>query len=235
MVNLSPDTEPMAIWATHLVVFDKSLSLTQNVVMTQGRQALYALVKRIDRLYELLNESPQIIDCYLSPEIPYILTEVFTHQGTASSILFNSSPRASGEGARSYKLRIERFEYVRDICDQAQLSRSILTNRTLRNQLIHIDSYIEKAMRTPYTGWSIDTAMAYRDQYQAPNGMNVGFCRTFIVSEEKLLHFGHEISIKGLRREAENVLNAVFGNPLTPPPKPPAHSRQGQMAGSPRR
>jgi hypothetical protein len=225
MTNLSSNTEPMAIWATHLVVFNKDLSLTQNVVMTQGRQALYALVKRIDRLYALLHENPQIIDLYLSPEIPYILTEICAHQGVASSILFNGSDRPNDESARAYALRIERYKYVQDICDGNSIQRSLLTSRTLRNQLIHIDSYIEKAMRTPNTGWAIDTAMTHRDQYQAPNGIKTGFVRTFIASEEVLIHLGHEISIKELRREAENVLNAVFGNPLTPPPEPPTHSR----------
>lgn len=217
----------MAIWANHLVVFDKSLSLTQNVVITQGRGALQALIRRIDRLYQLLHDQPRLLDFYIHPEIPQVLTEIFAHQGVASSILFNGSPRPRDESARSYQLRIERFEYVRDLCDTASVSRAILTNRTLRNQLIHMDSHVEKAMRTPNTGWFIDSAMAYRDQFQAPNGITTGFCRTFISSEEVLIHLGHEISVKGLRQEATDVLRALFGETPTEPPSLPAHSRQG--------
>lgn len=227
MDNFSTQTEPMAIWANHLVVFDKSLSLTQNVIITQGRGALKALVRRIDRLYTLLHEQPNLVDFYINPEIPQVLTEIFAHQGVASSTLFNGSPRSGSESARAYKLRTERFEYVRDICDSAGISRDILTNRTLRNKLIHMDECIERAMRTPNTGWSIDSALAYRDQFQAPNGIKVGFCRTFIVAEEVLIHLGHEISIKQLRKEAQNTLSALFGDPPTAPPALPAHSRQG--------
>ncbi len=152
----------MAIWSHQpLQVFDRDISLTQNVVMTQGCQALAAMILRIDRLYELLGSTPQLIDSYIHQEIPYVLTEICAHQGVASNILFNCSPRASDESARAYGLRIERYEYVKRFCDADGLDLTILTSRTVRNQLMHIDSYIEKAMRTPNTGWFIDSAIAF--------------------------------------------------------------------------
>jgi hypothetical protein len=45
--------EPSAIWSSKLIIFDKSIGLTQNVILSHARGALHALVSRIDRLYEL--------------------------------------------------------------------------------------------------------------------------------------------------------------------------------------
>lgn len=227
--KLSDSTEPMAIWAQSLVMFDEEISPTQNVILSQGRQALSALLLRIDRLYKVLAEPPLIENFYPHPEIPHLLTEICAHQGVASSIMFNGSPRASDESARAYELRIARYRYVREFCDAANVDLSILRSKTLRNKLIHIDSHVEKAMRTPETGWIIDSAIGYRDQFRNPDVKKVGFCRTFVVQEEKILHLGHEIFVPDLYNQTVSVLACVFGVPPKALPTPPTHSLRAKQ------
>lgn len=220
-------TGPTAIWSTtSLQVFDKNISATQNVILSQGRFALLSMLGRIVNLYQCLAVQPNIIDSYLHPEIPQIINEICLHQGIASSILFNGSSQSQNENKYMYNLRMERFEYVKNFCSLSSIETPTLSNRQLRNQLVHIDEYLVKAMREPNTGWVIDSAHAYRDQFSAPNGLKIGFCRCFIASEEIILHLKSEISIPSLWEEASATLAAVFGIPQKPAPQAPPHSRR---------
>lgn len=218
--------EPAALWSTRLIVFDKSISMTQNVILSQGRYALQDLVRKIDILYDRLKYLPNLIDGYVHEEIPQIVGEICFHQGLASSIMFNDSERGNKETARSYRLRLERFKYIKDMCREAHTDVSLLGNRIIRNQIVHMDHYIAQAMKKPNTGWFVDIAIARRDQFTAPPPLEIGFCRCFIASEEIILHLDNEISVRKLRAEATSVLSIVFGTPPIPPPPPPAHSRQ---------
>jgi len=218
--------QPSAIWSTREMVFNKDgLDLTQNVIISQGRYALQATIKRIDQLYEYVNSTPGMIDMYIHQDIPDALTDICMHQGIASDILFNTSPRGQKESAHHYKLRIERAKYVRNLLAKRGIDTPILSNKTVRNQLVHIDQHLERALQAPDTGWFFDVAIAYRNQFASP-GLKVNFCRTFIASEEIILHLGNEIPVRKLRAEATLVLKVVFGTEPTPPPPTPYHSRR---------
>jgi hypothetical protein len=214
--------EPSAIWSTSLIVFDKQISLTQNVIFSHGRVALLALVRHIDRLYELLGTFPNVTNAYIHPEIATTLSDVYFQQGTASTILFNDSPQAAKENAAAYKLRVGRVSYVKHLT--ANCPTAVLANRKVRNALVHVDEYLAKELRKENTGWAIDSAWPDRDAFVAPPGISVAYCRCYIGSEDKILHLGHEISISALRMEASAVLGAVFGVPPTSPPSYPASS-----------
>jgi hypothetical protein len=225
--------EPAAIWSSRLIVFDKEISLAQNIILSHGRSALSALLKKIKLLYELLDYMPNMIGFYPHPDIPLVLTEMCFHQGMASSIMFNNSERGHNENARSYRARIERYGYVHSFCKSQGVNIPILTSRTVRNQMVHIDAYLEKALRKPNAGWLIDGAIAYRDQFSAPDGISIEFCRAFIASKEIILHLGDEIPIRGLWHEATAVLAVVFGTPPTEPPPSPSHSRLAPLPPPP--
>jgi hypothetical protein len=203
--------EPSAIWSSKLIVFDRSISLTQNVILSHARGALHALVNRIDRLNELVRTSPPIVDFYVDPEIPPTLTDLAFQQGLASTILFNSGPKGDRENSGAYRLRLDRTGYVKQRC--AQISTSVLANRKIRNSLTHVDEYLARELSRPNTGWIIDSAIARRDQFTPPGGLQVGFCRTYISSEDVMLHLGNEISLRHLRDEATGVLRAIWNEP----------------------
>lgn len=203
--------EPAAIWSLARVCFDDEISLTQNVILYHGQSALLALVQRIGRLTELLAQSTIVGGLYSHPEIPQTLTEIFTHQGVASSILFDSSDRGKDESARALKLRRERVEYVGKYCSEAGLTITALSDRSMRNRLIHMDEYVEKALRRPNTGWFVDTALQERTTFGPPHGVSIGYCRCFIASEGTLVHLGREASLANLLNEAVALLAVVFG------------------------
>jgi hypothetical protein len=204
--------EPSAIWSAKLIIFDKSISLTQNVILSHARVALHALVDRIDRLHQQVRDSPPIVDFYAHPDIPSTLSDLGFQQGVASTILFNDGPKSARENSASYQLRLDRLAYVKRHC--ANISTTVLENRKIRNSLVHVDEYLARELaKAPNTGWMIDSAIGRRDQFTAPPGISIGFCRMYIASEDVLLHLGNEISIAALRAEAKGVLSAIWGEP----------------------
>lgn len=204
-------SEPSAIWSNKLIVFDKEIGLVQNVILAHGRDALKAVVTRIDQLHALLLKMPHVIDVHLDPDIPSIVSDICFQHGVASTVLFNDSKRGKDEEAYLYRLRMERVGYVRRFCRERELS--ILANRKIRNSLTHIDEHLAKALRRPTTGWFIDAAIAARDQFTAAaHGITVAFCRTYISSEDMIIHLGNEIPLDKLRDEAIFVLAVVFGS-----------------------
>lgn len=46
--------EPAAIWASRQVVFDDEVSLTQNVILSQGSYALHGVLEQVSRLRMLV-------------------------------------------------------------------------------------------------------------------------------------------------------------------------------------
>lgn len=224
--------EPSAIWSDRRIVFDKSISLTQQIILSHGAVALQSLIKRIDYLHELVVFWPALIDYHPHPEIPGTLSELAYHQGVASTILFNDQSRMTNENSGTYQLRMGRLAYVKAKCQN--ISTAVLADRKIRNSLTHVDEYLAKKLSRPKTGWSIDSAFGRRDQFTAKqHGIDIAFCRTYISSEDVLIHFDNEISISALRAEAVNVLRAIWNEapheqpekPSQPPPnlepKPP--------------
>jgi hypothetical protein len=206
--------EPAALWSLRAVVFDKSISPTQNVILCHAWVALDAIINRIDHLRELVAAHPNFIDFHPHPEISSTLSDLAFQQGLASTILFNDAPRGQRESSAAYKLRLSRLAYVRQKC--ANIPISVLTNRQIRNSLVHIDEYLVREMAKPKTGWLVDSAIARRDQFTAAqHGIDVAFCRTYISSEDVLIHFDNEISLIELRREANEVREAIYGAPRT--------------------
>ena len=148
------------------------------------------------------------------PDIALIASDICFQQGVASTVLFNDAERAASESAYLFRLRTERVDYVRRLCDGRALQ--ILPDRKMRNSLIHIDEHLAKALRKPNTGWFIDTAIGWRDQFVAERpGTEIAFCRTYISSEDSILHLGNQISLAKLRDESAFVLAAVFGQAVS--------------------
>jgi hypothetical protein len=216
-------TESPVIWSNNLIVFDRSIGVTQNVILSHARIALQALISRIDHLHELVATTPRWTNMHPHPEIPSTLTDIASQQGIASTILFDDVRRAK-ENERDYKVRQNRISYVKSHC--ACFPTAGLSNRKIRNSLTHIDEYLISAMKKPNTGWFVDCAIIRRDEFIPPNGLQIGFCRTYISSEDVILHLGNEIVVSTLRQEAQNVLTAIWGEPAHEPPQLPGETLQ---------
>ena len=203
--------QPAAIWSLRLVVFDKGIGLTQNVILSQAADALRAVVDRIRTLQALIASSP-IQDTYISPAIPGMLSDLCYQAGLASTILFNNSSRGKKESALAFSLRKERLRYVQDLCASQNLQTPILKDRSLRNALTHIDEHLADALtQDANVGWLIDSAIESRTQFSAPPGLCVGYCRSYIRSEDKIVHLDHELPLSALAAECTAVRAVVFG------------------------
>jgi hypothetical protein len=188
------------------------------VILSHARNALQALISRINRLLELTEAFPVLTNMHPHPEIPSVLSDIAFQQGTASTIMFNDSPRSTRENARNYQLRLDRVKYIRDFC--AKIELRVLPDRKVRNSLTHIDEYLARALTKPKTGWFIDVALSRRDEFTAQQyGIGIDFCRTYIKSENVILHLGHEISLSQLKGEAVSILREVWGEGSTKHPR----------------
>ena len=164
--------EPSAIWSTRLIVFDKAVSLTQNVILSHARFALHAMIERIDALHEMAKAMPNLVNMAPHPGIPAILTDLCNQQGIASTILFNDRPKTRQESDLAFALRKKRVEYVKYWSKQVPIK--ILSNRKMRNSLTHIDEHLADALAKPKTGWFIDVAIGKRDEFTAQqHGMEI--------------------------------------------------------------
>ncbi len=221
---------PSALWGTKLIVFDKEISLIQNVVLSTARDSLVALINRIDYLYSLIEVWGEKIYPPITPEIPYTIHDIFMHQGLAANIMFNKSIKGKSESGSHYRLRVERAEYVDKYLVDAKLN--IFPNKRLRNKLAHADEAIEAAMQEQNTGWFVDACVGTRDEYSVPTkpDMRIAFCRCYIISENVISHLGEEVNLTALREEASIILAHVFGVSTQPPRLSPAHIHQEALA-----
>lgn len=209
--------EPAAIWATKQIIFDKSLSNTQNIILSQGRAALQALISHIDRVHDLWR-SRLTENVSLDNSISSTLFDICTQQGLASTILFDEVVR-SKENAAARALRSERVNYVK--AETAKANIQVLNDRKVRNALVHMDEYLAVALRKPNTGWFIDMAVRSRSEFSPTSGINVDFCRCYIGAEDVILHLGHEIKLSAVRQEASDILRLVFSpTEIVTPPAP---------------
>ncbi len=203
--------EPAAIWSLQRVIFDKAIGNTQNIILTQGASALKATINRIDKLQELINNSP-IKNTFIDPDIPPTLSDLCAQAGVAATILFNDNRQGRLETDIAYTLRKERIKYVKDLCDAQNFISLTLTNREVRNSLTHIDERLADILTSdPNIGWFIDIAIPNRNEFSAPNGITIKFCRSYIANENKILHLDQELDLKNLRQECVVILAIVFG------------------------
>lgn len=203
--------QPAAIWSLKRVVFDKEINLTQNVILTQASSALVATVNRIDQLYRFIIGGP-LTNVAIDTGIAPILSDLCSQAGIAATILFNKGPKGRLESEVAYNLRLERKEYVEKFCTQQNFIPETLTNREVRNSLTHIDERLADILtKDSNVGWFIDTAINKRDEFVAPIGISIKFCRCYIISENKVLHLDQELDIAKLRHECIVILAIIFG------------------------
>jgi hypothetical protein len=180
------------------------------VILSYARDALTTVIARIDRLYQIV-KPPDMklpIAVVVDAEVPPLLTDLIYHQGLASLLLFNDSPKSRSENGAAYKSRTERAAYVKERCKK--ISTQLLSNRKVRNSLTHLDEYLVKELARENTGWFIDVVVVRRNEFKPQRAVNVRYCRSYIMEEDVLLHFDNEIKLSALKEECENVLKAVW-------------------------
>src|SRR3954454_792400 len=77
--------------------------------------------KKLIFLYSIAGPDLQKKAMYINTEIPRTLTEICPHQGIGSNTMFNDSERSHKESASPYKMRIERHNCSKAICDSGAL------------------------------------------------------------------------------------------------------------------
>lgn len=204
--------EPIAIYSIRGLIFDKELSNVQNLIMMQGGFALEATVHRIKTLYSVCG--PKYGNkVFPNPNISAILQDLCAQAGIASQILFNGNPNKSRlESQTAYNLRVERYEYVQQLCRQHQFDPAVLTNREVRNALTHIDERMADILtKEEGVGWFVDYAASIRDALEPPpNVKKIEFCRTYIHNESLILHLGNELNLDTLMEECITALKIIF-------------------------
>ena len=202
--------QPEAIWSNSFAKVNKDFSLTQNVILSQGKSALTSTLSRIDLLRNLTNLNPSE-NTAIHPEIPSILSDLCYQAGLASTILFNDNQKGKMESEVAYNLRLERIQYMSEICAKIDLSLVILRDRDLRNSLTHIDEHIADILTSSQNaGWFIDVAVKSKKEWVAPEGISINYIRSYIIEDDVIIHLGKELPVSVLREECVNLLQKVF-------------------------
>jgi len=205
--------EPAAVYGIKQVVFDQEISLTQNIILVQGRSALISTVQQIDKLHKLVQEDP-LVNAAVSPEIAPTLSTLCHQAGLASTILFEDFPEPHHrESETAYQLRMERVEYVNQFCSREGIKPTVLADREMRNSLTHIDRDLADSLtEREGVGWFIDVAVETRADFDTHEDIDeLRFCRSYIIGEDTILHLGQEMDLEKLRWQCVAVLAVVFG------------------------
>jgi hypothetical protein len=205
--------EPASIYSLRQIVFDREISNVQNVILTQGSSALQATLARINFLFEICGpkEGNKV---FTDQNIAPVLQDLCAQAGIASQILFNGNPHKSRlESQTAFELRLERFEYVKNLCNEQNFAPEILTDREVRNSLTHIDERLADILTEEEgIGWFIDYAASIRNSFNKPDGVKeIKYCRSYVHNESKILHLGHELDLIELAHECAAILAIVFG------------------------
>lgn len=203
--------EPAAIWSSSLIVFDKQIGLTQNVILAQARSSLKATVDKVIRLHTII-ENSVMKNAFFDDDIPPTLSDLCYQAGIAATILFKDGDQGSQESELAFKLRQERVKYVKDILDENGFKPEVLIDKKVRNSLTHIDEKLPKLLsRESNVGWFVDAAMMNRDEFKPAKDIKVKFCRSYIHSENKILHLDLELDVQKLVEECLILLRIIYG------------------------
>ena len=202
--------EPKAIWGNAYAKINEEFSLTQNVIISQGKSSLISTLSRIDLLRSLTDLKPSE-NTAVHPEIPSTLSDLCYQAGLASTILFNDNPKGKMESEVAYNLRLERVQYISEICAKIDLSPVVLRDRDIRNSLTHIDEHIADILTSSQNaGWFIDVAVISKKEWVAPEGISINYIRSYIIEDDVIIHLGKELPVSVLREECVNLLQKVF-------------------------
>jgi hypothetical protein len=202
--------EPAAIWGMQGIVFDKSISNTQNIILCQGREALKAVVRRILQLEEYATSGP-IKNASIDDRTHSIISDLCYQAGLASTILLNEARKGRKESEWACQLRVERVEYVKRFCEAKKVEVKVLKDREVRNALTHIDERLADILtENENIGWFIDVALDPVG-WNTKDNIEVKFCRCYDITNRRILHLGHELSVPELYEECIALLAVVFG------------------------
>jgi hypothetical protein len=202
--------EPAAIYGMQGIVFDKGISNTQNIILSQGREALKAVIRRILQLEEYANSNP-IKNAGIDERTHSIISDLCYQAGLASTILLNEAKKGDKESDLAYRLRIKRVKYVKTFCDSEKIELKVLKDRGVRNALTHIDERLADILtEKENVGWFIDVALGPQG-WNTKDEIEMKFCRCYDITTRRILHLEHELSVPELYEECMALLAVVFG------------------------
>lgn len=201
--------EPAAIWGIQNIIFNKDISNTQNIILSQGREALKAIIRRILELEKYSTSGP-LVNAGIDDRIHSIISDLCYQTGLASTILLNESKKGSMESKTAYQLRMERVHYVNKLCHEQNVEISIMKNREIRNALTHIDERLADSLtQKENIGWFIDVAID-PNGWKTENNLEINYCRCYDIINKRILHLGYELDVCTLYKECLAVLAVVF-------------------------
>jgi hypothetical protein len=201
--------EPVAIYGMQQIVFDKSISNTQNIILSQGREALKAVVRRIIEL-EDFSSAGSIQNAGTDDRAHSVISDLCYQAGIASTILLDNA-KVKQESKVAHQLRMDRIAYVQALCESQKIKIVLLRDRRIRNALTHIDERLADILTEKKNAkWFIDVTID-PSEWQTVKPFEDNYCRCYDFINKKILHLGLELDILKLYYECLALLAAVFG------------------------
>lgn len=201
--------EPVAIYGMQQIVFDKSISNTQNIILSQGREALKAVVRRIIEL-EDFSSAGSIQNAGTDDRAHSVISDLCYQAGIASTIFLDNA-KVKQESKVTHQLRMDRIAYVQALCESQKIKIVLLRDRRIRNALTHIDERLADILTEKKNAkWFIDVTID-PSEWQTVKPFEDNYCRCYDFINKKILHLGLELDILKLYYECLALLAAVFG------------------------
>lgn len=201
--------EPVAVYGMQQIVFDKSISNTQNIILSQGREALKAVVRRIIEL-EDFSSAGSIQNAGTDDRAHSVISDLCYQACIASTILLDNA-KVKQESKVAHQLRMDRIAYVQALCESQKIKIVLLRDRRIRNALTHIDERLADILTEKKNAkWFIDVTID-PSEWQMVKPFEDNYCRCYDFINKKILHLGLELDILKLYYECLALLAAVFG------------------------
>lgn len=146
-------------------------------------------------------------------EAAHLLTDICSNVGMASVCLFDTGPqRSSREKPRMVARRQLRSKSLIEICQGIDIDT--LTNRDVRNRLIHADEYLARMVGTR----SLISActIEYLELVRTPEGSKpILYDRVFLMQENRMLHLDKSIDLTNLRESCRAAYGAIVKAAMT--------------------
>lgn len=171
---------------------------------------LSALVRTIDLLNELEEVRLGLASGQRTPEeASHLMTDICSNAGMVSTCLFDVGPaRSAREKPRLVAKRQARSRQLTGIC--AKVPLEVLTDRHVRNRLMHADEYLARlALTRPLVSACV---IERRDMIAAAVGAGpLLHDRVLISSENMMLHLDKELDLGALLTSCEGAHQAISG------------------------
>jgi len=181
---------------------EEHIEQAQSRLLDEGLEHLSSACLNIERVRARAPDLSKGFTTVSDAAMSAALQHLAIHLGQASLTLFDCSERRRSEDKCAYELRKSRAMTIAEFL--ADIDLSPLSDRRVRNRLIHVDEYMGSCGAMGEGVWLSNISLSHREAVKSKLPMH--YCRVYIFAEDRLLHLGAEMDVKAAYDAGMTVL-----------------------------